>query len=120
MRLLRPLTVLAVLALGAAAGAAATLVHQHWWGLLLGLAAGALVTLALPAQWWGRLAFTAGWLAMIVRLAWPRAEGDYLISANGLGYTLLGGSFGLLLVSLATLPRPGRRRGDPVLSPLDT
>ncbi len=116
MRLLRALIAAAALALGATAGVAATLVHQRWWGLVLGLAAGAMTTLALPPSW-GRLAFAVGWLAMVVRLAWPRVEGDYLVAANGVGYALLAGSFGLVLVALASLPRRQRLREDRAVSP---
>ena len=44
-----------------------------------------------------------GWLTL------PRPEGDYLISQDLPGYTLLVGALVLLVVGLATLPRPVRR-----------
>lgn len=124
MILLRLLVALALLGLGAGAALAAALIHQWWWGLALGLGAAALATRALPAGRW-RLAFMLGWFGAIVYVVLPRAEGDYVIPATGAGYALLGVSFGLFLVALATLPRPGsstssRGRGDaddPVVSP---
>ena len=61
-----------------------------------------------------------GWFGAIVFAVQTRPEGDYLIPSTGAGYAVLGGSFLLFLVALATLPRPGsrrRRRGDdPVVS----
>ena len=108
MLLLRLLVAFALLVIGAAAALAAALVHQHWWGLVLGLAAAAFATLALPGGLW-RFAFTLGWFGAITYALLPRTEGDYLIAASGAGYALLGGSFMLFLVSVATLPARGSR-----------
>ncbi|EON25058.1 hypothetical protein CF8_0845 [Nocardioides sp. CF8] len=124
MLLVRALAALALLGVGLAGGLAAVLVHAWWWGLVLGLAAGALTTLALPAGGW-RLAFVVGWFGAIVYAVLPRAEGDYLLPGSTAGYTVLGGSFLLLLVALATSPRPGtaargrqcRGSDDPGVSP---
>lgn len=116
---LRALIALALLVVGACGGLAATLVHESWWGLLLGLGAAACATLALPAGGL-RFAFMAGWFGAIVVAVQTRPEGDYLIPSTAAGYGVLGGSFVLFLIALATLPRPGsrrRRRGDdPVVS----
>lgn len=114
MLLVRLVAALALLAVGASAALAATLVHQRWWGLVLGLAAAAFVTLALPAGS-RRFAFMLGWFGAIAYALVPRTEGDYLIAASGSGYALIGGSFVLFLTALTTLPRPGssrRSRGD--------
>ncbi len=114
MLLVRLAVVLALLAVGASAALAATLVHQRWWGLVLGLAAAGLTTFALPAGS-RRFAFMVGWLGAIGYALVPRTEGDYLVAASGSGYGLIGGSFALFLAALTSLPRPGssrRSRGD--------
>lgn len=114
MLLVRLAVAVALLAVGASAALAATLVHQRWWGLALGLAAAALATLALPAGG-RRFSFMLGWFAAIGYALMPRTEGDYLIAASGSGYGLIGGSFVLFVAALTTLPRPGssrRSRGD--------
>lgn len=127
MLVLRPLCAVALLVVGAGGGVAAALVHQWWWGLMLGIAAAAVPTVALPAGLL-RMAFMLGWFGAMVHLVLPRPEGDYVITASGAGYTLLGGSFGLFLTALGTLPGPrtssfSRDRGgidDPVVSPPGT
>ncbi len=106
--------------LGAAGGLAAVLLHQRGWGLALGLAAAAVAALALPRGWWSRLAFMLGWVGAVAYATPPRPEGDYLIPANASGYTLLGGSFVLLLVALATSGPARRSREDPGESPRPT
>ena len=100
---------LVLVAVGAGGGLAAALVHASWWGLLLGLAAAAVSTWTLPAGGW-RFAFMLGWFGAIAYAVLPRSEGDYLIPATTAGYAVLGGSFVLFLIALATLPRPGSRR----------
>jgi len=107
--LVRLLVALALFVIGACAGVAATLVHQRWWGLVLGVAAAAFATRTLPAGGW-RFAFMLGWFGAISYAVLPRTEGDYLISASGAGYGLLGGSFVIFLAALTTLPGPGSRR----------
>ncbi len=109
--LLRVLAGLALLVLGGSASLSAALVHQRWWGLMLGLGAAALTTRALPAGGW-RLAFVLGWLGTIGYLVLPRSEGDYLVPGNPAGWALLGGSFVLFLVALATVARPVARLGS--------
>lgn len=104
---------LALLVAGAAAGLATVLLHQQGWGLALGLAAAISATLALPRGWWSRVAFMLGWMGAVVWAMVPRAEGDYLIPANLLGYVVLGGSFVVLLVALATSGPVRGGRDDP-------
>ncbi|TWH03216.1 hypothetical protein L615_001200000850 [Nocardioides sp. J9] len=74
---------------GAAVGTCAVLLHRYPWGLLLGLATTAAVLVAAVPGWWGRPAFAAGWLVVLAVASAERAEGDYLIAADGRGYTLL-------------------------------
>ena len=123
MLLVRSVAALALLVVGAGGGLAAALLHESWWGLLLGLATAALTTRALRAGGM-RFAFMLGWFGVLAYAMLPRPEGDYLIPATAAGYAVLGGSFLLFLVALATLPRPGtaarlRRHDsgdDPVVS----
>lgn len=108
---LAPLSLLA----GIAAGVAAVAVYQWWWGLLLAVAAVLLVVFATPAGWATRLPFALGFDAAVGLLALPRGEGDYLVSSTVAGYALLGLALVVLMVAIATLPRPGwldRRRTE--------
>ena len=92
---------------GAATGIATVALHQIGWGLALGLAASAVTMLALPGGWWSRLAFAVGWDVVVGWLTVPRPEGDYVISQDLPGYAVLGAALVLLVVGVATLPRPG-------------
>ncbi|KRF36725.1 hypothetical protein [Nocardioides sp. Soil805] len=109
-----------LLVVGAASGLAAVLLHQHGWGLALGLAAAVAVAAVLPRGWWSRLAFMLGWMGAVAYATVPRPEGDYLIAANASGYALLGGSFLVLLVALATSGPARGAREDPGESPHPT
>jgi hypothetical protein len=104
-----------VLLAGSATAYAAVLVHARWWGLLLGLAACACVLVALPGRWWGRPAFAVGWALVVALGALPRAEGDYLVAADTLGYTLLVATLVAVMGALVTLAGgrvdPGDRPG---------
>ncbi|MBB3041319.1 hypothetical protein KM427_07105 [Nocardioides sp. LMS-CY] len=102
------LAAVGLLFLGAGTGVATIAVHDLTWGLALAVAATAVTAYALPAGWWSRLAFAVGWVAMVGWLAVPRPEGDYLISQDWQGYLVLGLGMLLLVVGLATLPRPRR------------
>ena len=81
-------------------------------GLALGLAAALATTLALP-RGWSRAVFMVGWAATVAWATVPRAEGDYLVPANGSGVLLLVGSFVVLLVALATSAPVRAPREDP-------
>lgn len=98
----------ALLLAGAATALATVAVHQLWWGLVLGTAATAAALVAVGRGWWTRLPFGVGWAALVVAVAPTRAEGDFVISGNAQGFTLLAVAFVVLSVSVATLPRPGR------------
>lgn len=92
---------LAALVVGLVSGAAGTLVHQHWWGLLLALGA-ALVTLAWLPPGGPRLAFAAGWCVPVLRGALERPGGGFLIGADAVGWSFLAGSAALLVAAVAT------------------
>lgn len=112
---LKVLSALAMLLGGAAVGLASVALHSLWWGLLLAVAATAAALWALPPRWWSRTPFGAGWAVMVAYLSVPRPEGDYVISADWQGYSLLGFGVAVLIFSLATLPAPASRaarRGD--------
>lgn len=102
------LAALGLLLAGAVTGVATVAVHELWWGLLLGSAATAAAVRALRPGWWSRLAFVVGWVGSVGWLTVPRAEGDYVVSQDAAGYAVLGLGLVLLVVGVATLPRPGR------------
>jgi hypothetical protein len=98
---------LAALAVGLVSGAAGTLVHQRWWGLVLALAA-ALATLAWLPAGGVRLAFAVGWCVPVLRGALERPGGGFLISADAAGWSFLAGS-AVLLVAAVVTAGAGRR-----------
>lgn len=108
---MRFVAALGLLLLGAGTGVATVALHDLPWWLLLATAATAVTTYALPPGWWSRLAFVVGWVMTVGWLALPRPEGDYLISQDWQGYAVLGLGLVLLIVGVATLPRP-RRAAD--------
>jgi hypothetical protein len=104
----RALAALGLLVAGAVTGVAAVAVHTIGWGLLLGLAATFASALALPPGWWTRLPLAAGWVGVVGWLSVPRAEGDYLVGSDAAGYGLLVAGLVLLVLAVATLPKPRR------------
>jgi hypothetical protein len=98
---------LAALVVGLVSGAAGTLVHQRWWGLVLALAA-ALATLAWLPAGAVRLAFAVGWCVPVLRGALERPGGGFLISADAAGWSFLAGS-AVLLVAAVVTAGAGRR-----------
>ncbi len=107
---MRVLAALGLLLVGAATGIATVALHDLWWGLAFGSLATVLTTLALPPGWWTRLAFVGGWVLVVGWLTFPRAEGDYVISQDVQGYAVLALGLVLLVLAIATLPRPAGRR----------
>ena len=101
---------LALVLAGAVVGAAAILTHARAVGLALGVVASLSACLALPSGWRTRLAFVVGWDLMLGYVLIPRPEGDYLISGDARGYTLLGLGLVLLLIAIVTLGPPIRRQ----------
>ncbi|WP_028643039.1 DUF6113 family protein [Nocardioides sp. URHA0020] len=111
---MRLLAALGLLLAGAVTAVATVAVHELVWGFVLAVAATSMTVLALPPGWWSRLAFVVGWVAMVGWLTVPRPEGDYLVSQDWQGYAVLGLGMVLLVVGLATLPRPrGPATGAP-------
>ncbi|MBZ5740081.1 DUF6113 family protein [Nocardioides mangrovi] len=106
---MRLLAAVGLLVVGAVTGIAAVAVHDRVWGFVLAAAATVVTTLALPPGWWSRLAFAIGWVAMVGWLTIPRPEGDYLISQDWQGYSVLGIALLLPIVAVGTLPRPRPR-----------
>ena len=100
---------LGLLLVGAATAIATVALHQIWWGFVLAFAATFVTAFALPPGWWARLAFVVGWAAMVGWLTLPRDEGDYLVSSDLAGYSLLGLGLVLVMFGVATLPRPRMR-----------
>lgn len=91
--------VLVAAVVGATTGAAGVVLHQAWWWLAATLLAG------LAGLWWfarreARVTLALAWGAVVLRAAVPRAEGDFLVAADGSGWTLLAGSVVVLLVAL--------------------
>jgi hypothetical protein len=106
---MRVLAAAGLLWAGAATGLASVAVHGLWWGLLLAVAATTAALVALPPGWWSRLAFSLGWTGFVGWLVNPRPEGDYAVSQDAAGFTLLGLGLVVLVFGLATLPRPAAR-----------
>ena len=105
---MRFLAAVALLLGGAVTAVAAVALHDLVWGFVLAAAATSVTVAALPPGWWSRLAFVVGWVAMVGWLTVPRPEGDYLISQDWQGYGVLAVGMVLLVVGVATLPRPAR------------
>ena len=107
MRTLPALVALVVaLVVGTVSGAAGTLLHQHWWGLVLALGTGLVVLAWLPPGV-VRIAFAVGWCVLVLRGALARPAGGFLIGADALGWSFIGGSLVLLVAALVTVR--GRR-----------
>ena len=106
---MRVLAALGLLVVGAATAVATVALHDLWWGLALAAVVTVFTALALPPGWWSRLAFVVGWVAVVGWLTFPRAEGDYLVSQDVQGYAVLVLAPVLLVVAIATLPRPAQR-----------
>lgn len=88
-------------------------VHQSAWGLLLGAATTLAVLVATPPGWWTRLPYALAFVGVVGLTAVPRGAGDYLLSADGSGYAVLGLALLVLCGAVATLPRPGASARTP-------
>ena len=117
---MRVLLALVALAVGVVSGAAATLLHQRWWGLALALTTGLVVLAWLPPGA-VRIAFALGWGVPVLRGALERPDGGFLIGADAPGWSFLAGSAVLLVGALATVgsarPDDPGRADDPGVRP---
>jgi hypothetical protein len=98
------------LLLGAAVAVAAIAVHRTVAGSVLSGAA-ALATM-WTLRWWtprAATAFAAGWLAVLLVAISGRGEGDYVVSSDLLGWSLVGFGFVVLVTGLAWGRSPGAR-----------
>ena len=115
MRLLHGLVRIGLAALvGAVSGAAGTLLHQQWWGMVLALGTGLVVLAWLPPGG-VRLAFALGWVVAVLRGVLQLTAGGFLIGSDAPGWSFVAGSGVLLVAALATLQsglRTGRERAD--------
>lgn len=109
---MKVLAAVGLLLAGAVTGLTTVAVHGLVWGFVLALVASAVTVYALPPGWWSRLAFVVGWVVTVGWLTVPRPEGDYLVSQDWQGYGVLVFGMVLLVVGLATLPRPGGSATD--------
>ncbi|MEP9363916.1 hypothetical protein ABLE68_13190 [Nocardioides sp. CN2-186] len=96
---------LGLLVVGAGTAIASVALHELVWGFVL-MAATTAVTVRALRPGLLRLAFVVGWVATVGWLTVPRPEGDYLISQDWQGYALLALGLVILVVGVATIPRP--------------
>ncbi|MBA2640444.1 MAG: hypothetical protein H0U77_10800 [Nocardioidaceae bacterium] len=87
--------------LGAGVGVLATAVHRSatdaagisWhWGIVLSVVASVAVSVGVATAGAGRapvVAYGCGWSAAVLVLLGGRAEGDYLVAGDGLGWSFL-------------------------------
>jgi hypothetical protein len=103
---------------GAVSGAAGTVLHLRWWGLVLALATAVAVLGWLPAGG-VRVAFALGWCVPVLRGALEGPGGGFLVGADAAGWSLLAASAVLLVAAVATVRGPRRasvgRADDPGL-----
>lgn len=96
---------------GLVSGVAAVLTHTSWPWLALGVAAAVTTLWWLPAG--PRLVFAGGWAVAVARTSLTRPEGDYLVSDNAQGWTLLAFSVVVVVGALAGTVVGPRRVRDP-------
>lgn len=96
--------------LGLVSGVLAVLLHQSWLWLLLALVAAAATMRALGPGG-ARILYALGWAVVVLRGTLPTPAGDWLVLDNARGWTLLIGSFVLVLVAFATAGPRGRTDG---------
>jgi hypothetical protein len=96
--------------LGGACAVGTVALYQVWWGLLLAVLAAVAALLAIPRGWSTRLPFALAFDVVVGLGAVPRGAGDYLVASTASGYAVLVLALVVLLLSIATLPRPGSRQ----------
>lgn len=103
---------LGAVVVGAVTGLAVVLVHTGWAWLAVAALAAAATLRWLPPDG-PRVGFAVGWCVVVARGVLARPEGDYLVSADAAGWTLLALSLVVLLGALATLRLRPARGDDP-------
>jgi hypothetical protein len=99
---MRLLLLPAALLVGAAAGVAAVAVHRSPAGLLL--AAGAALTAMWALRWWlahAATLFAVGWLVPLLAALTGRPEGDFAVSADLWGWSLIAAGLAVLVAGVA-------------------
>jgi hypothetical protein len=112
MRRAGPVVVLVLsLLLGLVVAVATLAVHRTLSGVVIAGAAALAAMWALHC-WVPRAAttFAAGWLAVLLVAIAGRGEGDYVVSSDTLGWTLIGFGFVVLVTGIAWGRPPGVRR----------
>ncbi|CAN5899923.1 hypothetical protein BH20ACT6_BH20ACT6_01410 [soil metagenome] len=90
------------------------------WGLALAAAVSVSVSAALGVLGAGRAALVGyglGWGAAVVVALGGRPEGDYLVAGDPLGWGLLLGVFGAVVVATVVGVAVARPAGDPSVPP---
>ena len=96
---------------GMVTGVATIGVHDKSWAWFL-LAVGAPYAGAVAAPpGWARAGFALAWSGVVLTALLGRPEGDYVVTANARGYTLLVAALVLAVYAIVTLP-VGRRAAD--------
>ncbi|WP_228551546.1 DUF6113 family protein [Mumia zhuanghuii] len=124
-RVSRPLAYVGGAVLGAVIAVAGLAVHRHVdaglpWGLVLALVTALFATTAagILAGRVGAVVLAGGYAAVLVLTLSSRAEGDYLVAGDTLGYAFLLGALVALGIGVVATPRGARhtspaRRSDP-------
>lgn len=95
----------AATAVGVVSGAAGTVLHLRWWGLVLALGTAVVVLAWLPPGG-VRVAFSLGWCVPVLRGAREGPGGGFLVGADAAGWSLLAGSAVLVVAAVATARGP--------------
>ena len=104
-----PLRHVGAFLLGAAVALASVVVHRDTLaglpaGMALALATTFTVAWAFRCSAWPTLTatYSAGWIVLVAYVALGRPEGDFVLAADGYGYTLLGAGLALAVVAVAS------------------
>jgi len=106
----------AAAAVGVVSGAAGTVLHLRWWGLLLALGTAVVVLGWLPAGGF-RVAFALGWCVPVLRGVLEGPGGGFLVGSDAAGWSFLAGSAALLVAAVVTARRRAPAYGGRVEDP---
>jgi hypothetical protein len=99
-----PLTLLA----GIGAAVATIAVYQVSWGLPLAAATVLVLLFVAPRGWATRLPYGLGFTFVVALVSVARGEGDFLLDDSARGYAVLALATAVMILSIGSLPRPGR------------